>query len=399
MSRVKRIEGVNKLRSFGVNRLNCALAAMTALALCAAESEVRAANVVFRDDFSTATLDTGWTFVRGDEITRSLTSRPGYFRIQTQRGSIITGNSKNIMLRKMSGNFILETRLEFNPTTAQQFAGLVVYQDDTHGVVLGLVYAKGERGEFRGAVVVSAKGPDVEGERSGAFYDDSVSANPNLIYLRLLRSGNQFVTAYSADGVTYSELSIVTNDLPDPIDVGITAGNGDFDGCGSECDTPINADFDFFQISSLGTTTNPMPGDDPILDTLVIDGPTQLVVGQPAAFKAVATLTDGSTQDVTTKASWLAAPPDRATVDKGAVFAADLEELRPVTLVATYTQLIGDALVTRTATRVVPIRASGSAPAPNPFCGLGFSSFAPAIGLGCMLMRRTWRRRTPRGPV
>lgn len=357
-------------------------------ALVVAAPVVRAADVVFRDDFTAAALGPGWQLIRDDPVTRTLTARPGFYRILTQRGSITSGNSKNITLRPMSGDFILETKLEFNPTTAQQFAGMIVYLDDTHGVVLGLVYAQGDRGEFRGVVVISAKGPDVEGERSGAFYDGSVSANPNVVFLRMLRSGNQFVTAYSADGVTYSELSIVTNELPSAVRVGLTAGNGDFSGCGSECDTPINADFDFFQISALGS--GPPPDDSPTLDTLAIEGPTQLLIGQPAAFKAIATLTDGTTEDVTTKASWQVAPPDRATVDQGAVFAADVDVPKPITLLATYTKVVSDSVVTRTAATVVPIRRSGST-SPG-ICGIGAASLMPFTLGGLFFMRRFHRR-------
>ncbi|MFQ5491950.1 MAG: hypothetical protein ACE5GE_14630, partial [Phycisphaerae bacterium] len=86
--------------------------------LCGGGAAVSAAaEVAFRDDFDDAQLEAGWTFVREQADDHSLTERPGFFRVQTRRG--ILGEQatvENLLLRPVTGDFILETRVEFAPT-------------------------------------------------------------------------------------------------------------------------------------------------------------------------------------------------------------------------------------------------------------------------------------------
>ncbi len=113
-------------------------------------------EVIFRDDFNAPTLDSGWSFVRENPATHSLTDRPGYFRINTERGALEEGGfANNLLVRDLTTDFVLETRMEFNPRAAREFGGIIVYADDANAVALGLTFVSGERGEFRGVACTS----------------------------------------------------------------------------------------------------------------------------------------------------------------------------------------------------------------------------------------------------
>ncbi len=327
----------------------------------------RAADVVFRDDFD-GQLAAGWEFVREDPSAYSLSDRPGFLRIESQRGAFGDGQPvQNLLLRERSGDFILETRVEFDPQRALEFAGLIVYLDDDNSVALGLAYAAGERGVFRGIVMVSLEDGASGGQRPGAFYDEDSVENPNVVYLRLLRSGDQFVAGYSPDGVTYSDIGSLTLSLPSAVRVGVGATNGDFEDCGSDCDVQVPADFDFFQISTFGDGDDPTDGI--VLESLTIEGDDEVLGGTTTSYTAVAEFSDGSTQDVSEDAEWTSAPPTAGSIEGGEFEGADVDEPTQVTIVATYTHLTSGGAVTRTDSLLVLVSPPPSAGPRG--CGVG----------------------------
>lgn len=355
-------------------------------------SPARAAEVAFRDDFESPDLSAGWTIIRENPERYSLTDRPGFFGIQTERGAL--GGEpgvSNLLLRDIEGDFILETRLEFDPNAAQHFAGLLVYEDDENVVTFGFAYAAGGRGEFRGVVLLGIEG-GVEGtEREGARYDDSNTANPNEVYLRLLRAGDLFVAGYSEDGESFTDVGSITVDLTHQVLVGVGATNGDFEGCGVDCDASISADFDFFQVSTLDGSPGGDQPDVAVLESITIDGPADVASGSTAHFAATATLSDGATIDVTDEAEWTIAPGELGEIDGGALTAAAIEETQQATLVAEYTQLTsGGVSTTATDTAVVRIepRASGG------MCGAGLACLGLSLAVPLVERCRRVKRRT-----
>lgn len=201
-------------------------------------------DVVFRDDFSGSLAD-GWSFVREDAAFHSISARNGFFRINTQPGSIgsTTDTAMNLLVREFTGDFIITTRIEFNPSIERALAGLVIRDSATgKSVVFGLTRASGDRGEFRGIAAVAEGNPGEEADRVGAVYDK------NSVYLRLQRSGSTIFVSYSetGDGFFNAGDGAVSADLPDVVQVGIGAAIGEE--CTSNCDTALPADFDFFEI-------------------------------------------------------------------------------------------------------------------------------------------------------
>jgi regulation of enolase protein 1 (concanavalin A-like superfamily) len=357
------------------------------LAMSAGAGISPAAEVVFRDDFSGELAD-GWAVVRENPAKVSLESRPGYLRILTERGTIgEDSNVKNLYLRGISGDFILDTRIEFDPEAAQQYAGIIVYADDQNAVSIGLAYAAGPLGVFRGVVMLTVSDGEVpSGTPPVAFYSDSNVSNPNTVYLRLLRRGDRFVGGFSENGVLYNDIGTITNDLPAAVSVGLGAANGDSANC-AECDISIPADFDYFQASVLDGTGEPQDPDVAVLlESVEISGPDSVSAGGTARFTTTARFSDDTTEDVSADTVWMVAPPGFAEISGGNLSVGQLDEPRQVTLVATYTQLTSQGEVTRHGTKVIRLTQGG------PLCGagtVGMVAFSAAfLGLAFVIRRR-----------
>jgi len=368
-------------------RVKCLSVLTAVLASLSLAESVRANEIVFRDDFDASTLGSGWSIINESPANHSLTERSGFYQVDTQRGTLGENSLvKNILLRDMTGNFILDTKIEFNPRAASQFAGVTVYLDDLHTVALGLAYASGERGEFRGVVLLNVDGTTFsDSQRPGAFYNEDTVAQPNVVYLRLLRFGDQLVGALSPDGLTYTEVGSVTNALPDAVSVGVVAANGDFSGCGTACDVSIPADFDFFQITALDELPDDGATDGPSgIASLQVNGPAAVTGGSSADFAAIATDADAVETDVTIAAEWLVAPPEAGAVAAGRFEAAEVTEVVQATLVATYTpdpNLPEESFTAAKVVRISPPRTGLR------LCGSGIGALMPFLVFGLCLLR------------
>lgn len=383
---------------------------LSSLLLAAA---AQAQTSVFRDDF-TASLKPGWTILNEDASHHSISSQ-GTYHITTQRGGLGSGKTaNNLLLRPIAGNFIIETRLQENPTTAQQWGAMLVYVDGTAGVINGLVFAQGTSSTFRGVVGLSSTGDPNTANRGGAFYDDTVTPTPDIVYLRMLRNGQQFAMSYSPDGVTYTELKSVENDaIPDTVYVGIGAANGDYPTCGSACDTAsIPADFDYFEIKDYDGTTKLDPNaappttgvanggggssggtSAPTVTDVAIDGPDRVAPGGTATYSLTGTFSDSSTDTLTTGVTWIVAPPDRASISNGQLTITGATDPSRVTVVATYAPSGG---VSRTASKLVDITSKTSS-TPAGLCGgLGAFSLVPLAGLGLIALRTRRANQNPK---
>lgn len=377
------------------------LAALVLASICI--SLARADTVsLFRDDF-TNQLKPGWTILNEDSSHYSISSQ-GTYHVQTQRGGLGSGKTaNNLLLRPLAGNFILETKLQINPTTAQQWGALLVYVDGVVGVVTGLVFVTGTSSTFRGVVALSSTGDPNTANRGGTFYDTSVTPTPDLIWLRMLRNGQQFAMAFSIDGVNYIELKTFENSLiPTTIYVGVGAANGDFEACGSACDTAsIPADFDFFEIKDYDGTTQldpnvapPVPGTSDggngggnstpaSVTSIAIDGPDRVAPGGTGSYSITATFSDGTTGDPGS-ITWSVVPPDRATISNGQL-ALSTGDPTSVTIIAKYTS----GGTTRSDYKVV--RAQNASTSAGLCAGTGAFSLLPLTLLGMVALRAARR--------
>lgn len=101
----------------------------------------------WRDDFDAPTLNLSWQFVRNpNDQYWSLTERPGYVRLWTLRYDLNTIHAKNTLVRREKHHAYTATvKMEFQPDTNGQQAGLVCYYDTIQHIKLCVIYEDGIR--------------------------------------------------------------------------------------------------------------------------------------------------------------------------------------------------------------------------------------------------------------
>jgi beta-xylosidase len=196
-------------------------------------------EVDFRDDFSTA-LKEGWV-LDGSNVDVSLTDRSGFLTLFPP-SAIPTGEqaATTVLLREREGNFVVVTKLEFQTITDLQSAGVVVQGDDGRTVLLGV--SEINQVGFRGVLMLADRGPGTERGRA------LVRSDLQTIFLRLEREGNRYTGAFSTDGVSFTAVGTLTNDLSPTVKVGV--GTLIAEACSSNCDERVPAEFDFFEVRS-----------------------------------------------------------------------------------------------------------------------------------------------------
>lgn len=232
--------------------------------------------IPWRDDFDSPSLDPGWSWVREDPTHWSLTDRPGYLRITIQHGDLWGGynDAKNLLLRPApSGDFEVTTRVETEPTTNWQQAGLLIYQDDNHHFRLNRSYIDGGAVDF------------LKEERwSPAAGPHYTVCDFTTTYLKIVKRGTAYTGYYSANGSTWIEVGKYTDVDFTNLKIGLAAFN-------SEANVPeIPADFDYLSVSPVGL---------PLISQWAAEAtassayyfPAKLAIGEPDTFKCGGSLT------------------------------------------------------------------------------------------------------------
>jgi regulation of enolase protein 1 (concanavalin A-like superfamily) len=211
----------------------CALFCPTAP--CADERQV-----FFHTGFDSDTLDPGVTLVRENPSYYSLTERPGFFRLKTQKQSLNSypqtePSTENILLAACPDNdFIVDTFLEFHPAEEYHQAGVLIYQDDDHFIKLASAINRGLP-QPRFFQFYCQDGPDV------AYTNVFVALDQ--VYLRIERVGDIYTGYYSSDGENYVAVDALTASFETP-SAGLIGENGSIG-----TTTPALADFDYLTIS------------------------------------------------------------------------------------------------------------------------------------------------------
>lgn len=214
-----------------------------------AESKDGAGMVVARDDFKGGPfLD--WQIVRPQPDHVSFTRTPGCLTITTQRGTIHADEENDTRSRgiKAKNLFLIRNPLadegdgaitlhvkSFKPITTYQQVGLLCYNDDDN--YLKWSYEFGWRSSETCLTLVRETNEDVE-------HDLIVKFNaPDELWLRVIKSGNEYECAYSTDGKTFE----VAGKLPwgdgAPKYIGFLAKNG-----GNPKASEIDACFESFEV-------------------------------------------------------------------------------------------------------------------------------------------------------
>ncbi|MFQ5491949.1 MAG: hypothetical protein ACE5GE_14625 [Phycisphaerae bacterium] len=196
-------------------------------------------RILFEDDFEGEALDSSWAFTGADEGLFSLTDQPGFLRLSAKE---LTGGSSapSQVLREVSGDFLVQTKLEFDPGADRQLAGLVIEGRDGRTVTFGIISARFPRDTFRGLSGVAEQAGGADPETGFEAF------KPDEVYLLIQRKGDVFSLAYSTDGREFTPLADLNADLSEDVQVGL--GNAVRENCETRCNDPSPAFFDFVEI-------------------------------------------------------------------------------------------------------------------------------------------------------
>jgi len=191
------------------------------------------------DDFAGPELGPQWFWIGEDPSMWNLMERPGFLRIWTQPSGFFfeENRTRNLLaLEAPSGSFGIETHVLFSPAENFQKAGLVVYGDDDHALVLSLAYCDVPETCVRRGVYFDKEWAGELAEENHAFAVDSTTE----IYLRIERRGSECMAFVSGGGDDWEPIGSHYFPFPDPLSIGIVADDSNM---GAQ---ELPADFDWF---------------------------------------------------------------------------------------------------------------------------------------------------------
>jgi Tol biopolymer transport system component/regulation of enolase protein 1 (concanavalin A-like superfamily) len=202
-----------------------------------------ASDYYWLDEFDGESLDPAWYWENENPAMWSLAVQPGFLRIYA---SPYPTGGENLLLRPVAqGDFMIKTRLLFEPNTNFQFAGLVIYQDEDNFLQLGRAFC-----DVPDACVGNGLYFDkiLGGNFADSNFDRAVDS-PSEAYLRLERQGQTITAFYSEDGIAWQETG--SHEIPEDFavnGVGLAASQ-------NYSAEAIPADFDYFALGPLPPPT------------------------------------------------------------------------------------------------------------------------------------------------
>ena len=187
------------------------------------------------DNFTDFNLNSSWSWVDplGGSL-YSLSANPGSLRIQAQAGnrdlSTFNKNAPRVV-RPISGDFDIQTKLTINPVQTYQSAGLLMWMDSSNFVWIG-----------RSVGNVVAHNYVMNNSNDGLNPPEHPYSS-TTIYFRIVRQINMFSTYYSNNGVAWTMTgSIDYPSAPEIVNAGVFLIN-------NWQDNSVYADFDYFRIN------------------------------------------------------------------------------------------------------------------------------------------------------
>jgi beta-xylosidase len=172
----------------------------------------------FRDDFNEA-LDAEWTWVREDPKNWSLQALPGALQINVAGGYVNAQTNPNLLLRPApEGNFQITTEITFRPSRNYQFAGLILYENNSNFIQAGRAYCNSIGCVGSGLYMNYYKDGKLVQPDFGQLFQE---IDPLL--LRLSRRDKTFTFEASTDGKVWFVIGSHTGDL-NPLQIGLVTG-------------------------------------------------------------------------------------------------------------------------------------------------------------------------------
>ena len=209
---------------------------------------------VWRDEFNPGDLDPAWYWVNENPDGWSLTEQTGFLRINS---SPYPTGGENLLLRTgAEGNFTIATHVLFEPTANWQFAGLVIYQDESNYVQFGRSFC--DLPELPEVCPFPGNGiyfDNVENNEWGRGNFATQMTEIDEAYLRLEVKGRKVTAFYSGDGQAWQKIG--QHQLPPQFKiygVGLTASQDYYSGQNPP------AYFDYFSFTGNPKSSSPFVG-------------------------------------------------------------------------------------------------------------------------------------------
>ncbi len=201
-------------------------------------------EIKFSDDFSGSKLNPGWTMINNNDDSDVFLTGTGYLQMKAspKNGGSDYSNRSNYnalrILHPVSGDWIIEARIDFSPANNYQGAGIMVcFEDIPDSTTCNRIAERAFYPQEGGSVIKSV----------GIYksYTNSVS------YFRVMKEGTSYIGWYSSDGVNWILNGKSTKSRTVKY-AGLFTVRQAWDG---DTDVYSVADYDYFNI----TTLNPNP--------------------------------------------------------------------------------------------------------------------------------------------
>lgn len=195
-----------------------------------------ATSSVYNDEFNSFDLNPTWYWQNENPANWSLSESPGKLQIISKEGCI--PDAENVLLRQTDlQDYIVTTKVEFNPTHNFQQAGLIFYGDPFNRIKLSVVY---NDEQFSGQIVEFVL--VVDGVRTHRY---QVAADlTQAVYLKIEKQGNNYTGFYSFDNINFNAFPTANASQSSLSEIGLYTNNS----CYSNV-PDIPAKFDFYRLT------------------------------------------------------------------------------------------------------------------------------------------------------
>ena len=185
------------------------------------------------DSFDKPALGRQWSWVRENPEEWSLTEQPGSLVLTGGKGDIAQagGSASNLLLQRANSDWTAEVKMTCltGPAAPAQNAGLVAYECDDNFVK----FVYGASFGFRRPVLDAPAAGQLQllveenGDQKSlaSLSMEGIVGADKVLYLRLVKQGDQYTAWYSVDGKSYEKMGTATATLKD-IQVGVMACEG-----------------------------------------------------------------------------------------------------------------------------------------------------------------------------
>ncbi|VVB97603.1 S-layer protein [uncultured archaeon] len=228
----------------------------------------------FSDDFSGSKLSPGWTVINNNDDSDVFLTGTGYLQMKAspKNGGSDYSNRSNYnalrILQPVSGDWIIETRMDFSPTDNYQGAGIMIcFEDIPESNTCNRIAERAFYPNEGGSVIKSVG--------NYKAYTNSVS------YFRVMKEGTSYMGWYSSDGVNWILNGKSTKSRTVKY-AGLFTVRQPWDG---NTDVYSVADYDYFNITEL--SPNQKPAVTPMV--AVTTGPSPTLQPTKTAIKSIET--------------------------------------------------------------------------------------------------------------